>query len=141
MLQFWAFWLHFLAHFGTLFYFLSFFLSLTIWVFWAFHAVLSGIRLVVIYSLFWVKYFWHIPYLCKKEVFLHVGPHYSAPKTITTATTATTNTPQYSVQCTVHSRVNTIFFFVNYRHVGRPGTVWVCISPSVKTKIALVNTI
>ena len=39
----------------------------TIWVFWAFYAVLWQIWSVVIYSLFRVKYFWLKPCLCKKK--------------------------------------------------------------------------
>ena len=62
MSQFCAFWWHFLANFLTLCYVLSFFC--TIWVFWAFYAVLSQVILVVIYALFWVKYFWLKPCLC-----------------------------------------------------------------------------
>ena len=72
MLRFRAFWWHFLTHFGTLCYFLAFFG--TIWVFWAFYAVLLRIRFIVIYALFWVKYFWLKPCLCKKIVFLHLCP-------------------------------------------------------------------
>ena len=48
-----AFWWHFLAHFGSLCYFLALFC--TIWLFWAFYAVLSQSRFVIIYSLFLVK--------------------------------------------------------------------------------------
>ena len=54
----------FLAYFGNLCYFLANFL--TVWFFWAFYDVLSQIRLVVIYSLFWVKLFWLKPGSCKK---------------------------------------------------------------------------
>ena len=44
----------------------------TVWVFWAFYAVLSQIRFVIIYALFWVKIFWLKPYLCKTVVFFHL---------------------------------------------------------------------
>ena len=44
-----------MAQFGSLYYFLSFFG--TIWVSWAFYAVLLKFRFVVIYALFRVKYF------------------------------------------------------------------------------------
>ena len=44
----------------------------TIRVFWAFYAVFSQVRFVVIYAVFGVKYFWLKPCLCKKIVFLHV---------------------------------------------------------------------
>ena len=45
----------------------------TIWVFWAFYAVLSPIRYVVIYSLFWVNIFWLKPCSCKKLSFCISG--------------------------------------------------------------------
>ena len=44
----------------------------TIWVFWAFYAVLLRIWFVVIYALFRVKLFWLKPCLRKKVVFLHL---------------------------------------------------------------------
>ena len=51
-------------------------LYVTFWLFfctiWAFYAVLSRIRFVVIYAIFWVKYLWLKPCLCKQIVFLHV---------------------------------------------------------------------
>ena len=43
-----------------------------IWLFWAFYAVLSQIRFVVIYRVFWVKLFCLKPCLCKKVVFFHL---------------------------------------------------------------------
>ena len=46
--------------------------SPTIWVFWAFYAVLLRTRFVVIYALFLVKYFWLKPCLWTKIVFLNV---------------------------------------------------------------------
>ena len=59
-----AFWCNFFEHFGILCYFLAF--IGTIWVFWAFHTVLSQIRFVVNYALFQVKYFWLKPFLSQK---------------------------------------------------------------------------
>ena len=70
MAQLRAFLWNFLAHFGTLCYFLWF--LCTIRVFLTFNAVLSRIRFVVIYALFRVIYFWPKPCWCKKKIFLHV---------------------------------------------------------------------
>ena len=56
MSRFCTFWWHFLVHFGSLCYFFLAFCC-TIWVFRAFKAVLSQIRFVVIYTLFWINYF------------------------------------------------------------------------------------
>ena len=84
MSQFCVFGWHFLAHFGALCFFFAFFLHIlefndtfwhffcTIWVFLAIYTVLSWIRFVVIYALFWVKLFWLKPCLCKKVVFFHL---------------------------------------------------------------------
>ena len=51
----------FFAHFKTLDPFFGIFFK-------AFFAVLSQLRFVVIYALFWVKYFWRKPYLCNKKI-------------------------------------------------------------------------
>ena len=61
------FWWHFLAHSGTSCSFSGFFC--TIWVFWAFHAVLLPIRFVVIYALFGSNYFGSNLARVKKVVF------------------------------------------------------------------------
>ena len=57
------------AFFGP---FLNFMLLLgifcNIWVFWALFAVLLQIRFVIIYALFWVKYIWLKPCLCKDKL-------------------------------------------------------------------------
>ena len=50
----------------------------TIWVFWAFKAVLLHIRFVVIYALFWVNLFLLKPCSCKKIVFLHLSCVYQS---------------------------------------------------------------
>ena len=55
----------FFANFGILCYVLPFFC--TIWVFWAFYAVLSQIKFVVIHALFWVNLFWLKLCSCKKS--------------------------------------------------------------------------
>ena len=61
------------AFFGTFWNFMLLFgFFLTIWVFWAFYAVLLQITFVVIYALFREKLFWLKPCSCKRVVFLHL---------------------------------------------------------------------
>ena len=67
-----TFWWLLLAHFGSLCVFFWHFFSLTFWLFWAFYAVLSQSRFVLIYALFWAKLFWLKLCSCKNVVFLHL---------------------------------------------------------------------
>ena len=67
MLLFPAFWWPFLAHCGTLCYFLALSGS-----FGPFTLFCQEFTFVIIYALFKVKLFWHKPCLCKIFVFLHV---------------------------------------------------------------------
>ena len=65
----WHFW-HILELHVTFWHFFC-----TSWIFWAFYAVFSRNRFVVIYALLQVKYFWLKPCLCKKKSCLFACLH------------------------------------------------------------------